>query len=75
VAGFFGTDRVPVTLDSTVTATRRAYTRLSRVVTEVRLARIAGGLHYRHSMLDGERLGRRVAHHVTGRFFQPTCRP
>jgi hypothetical protein len=37
----------------------------------VRLARIAGGLHFRHSMGDGEDLGRRVAHHVTRHHFQP----
>jgi hypothetical protein len=41
------------------------------VVREVRLARIAGGLHFRHSMGDGEDLGRRVAHHVTRHHFQP----
>jgi hypothetical protein len=35
--------------------------------------RIAGGLHFRHSMLDGERLGRRVARHVTHRHFQARC--
>jgi hypothetical protein len=39
---------------------------------EARLARIAGGLRYRHSMLDGERLGRRIARHVTRHHFRPT---
>jgi hypothetical protein len=67
---FFGTDRIPLTADSTVTGTSRGYGRLSQVVSEVRLARIAGGLHYRHSMLDGERLGRRIAGHVTRHSFQ-----
>jgi hypothetical protein len=41
------------------------------VVREVRLARIAGGLHFRHSMGDGEHLGRRVARHVTRHHLQP----
>jgi hypothetical protein len=68
---FFGTDRVRLTVDSAVTGTSRTYTRLGQVVADVRLARIAGGLHFRHSMLDGERLGRRVARHVTHRHFQP----
>jgi hypothetical protein len=56
---FFGTDRVQLTVDSTVTGTSRTYTRLDQLIADVRLARIAGGLHFRHSMLDGERLGRR----------------
>jgi hypothetical protein len=72
LGAFFGTDRVALTVDSTVTATSRGYRRLSEVVREVRLARIAGGLHYRHSMLDGERLGRRVARHVTRHHFRAT---
>jgi FAD/FMN-containing dehydrogenase len=70
LGAFFGTDRVPLTVDSTVTATSRSYRRLGEVVREVRLARIAAGLHYRHSMLDGERLGRRVARHVTRQHFR-----
>jgi hypothetical protein len=53
----------------------RTYGRLGQVVAEVRLARIAAGLHSRHSTLDGERLGRRVARHVTRHHFQPLCRP
>jgi hypothetical protein len=68
---FFGTDRVRLTVDSTVTSTSRHYRSLREVVREVRLARIAGGLHFRHSMGDGEDLGRRVAHHVTRHHFQP----
>jgi hypothetical protein len=68
---FFGTDRVRLTVDSTVTGTSRHYRSLREVVREVRLARIAGGLHFRHSMGDGEDLGRRVARHVTRHHFQP----
>jgi hypothetical protein len=67
---FFGTDRVRLTVDSTVTGTSRHYRSLREVVREVRLARIAGGLHFRHSMGDGEHLGRRVARHVTRHHFQ-----
>jgi hypothetical protein len=69
---FFGTGRGRLTVDSAVTVTSRSYRSLPEVVREVRLARIAGGLHYRHSMLDGERLGRRIAQHVTRHHFRPT---
>jgi hypothetical protein len=75
VAAFFDTDRVRLTLDSAVTGDRRSYSRLSEVNSEVRLARIAGGLHFRHSILDGAQLGRRVASHVTRHYFQPLRRP
>ena len=71
VAAFFGTVQVPLTLDSAATGTSHAYRNLDEVVREVRLARIAAGLHYRHSMIDGERLGRRVARHVIHHHFQP----
>ncbi len=71
VAAFFGTVQVPLTLDSAATGTSHPYRNLDEVVREVRLARIAAGLHYRHSMIDGERLGRRVARHVIHHHFQP----
>jgi hypothetical protein len=70
VAAFFGTAQVPLTLDSTATGTSHRYRNLDEVVREVRLARVAAGLHYRHSMLDGEQLGRRVARHVIRHHFR-----
>jgi hypothetical protein len=69
---FFGADRGRLTVDSAVTTTSRSFRSLPEVVREVRLARIAGGLHDRHSMRDGERLGRRIAQHVTRHHFRPT---
>lgn len=67
LVGFFGTDNVPFTIDSTVTGTTRSYWRLSDPAREVFDARIWAGLHYRHSMRDGEWLGRRVAHMTNSR--------
>jgi hypothetical protein len=47
----------------------RAYAGLAEIVREVDNARIWGGLHYRHSMDDGEAQGAAVARHVlSGRF-------
>ena len=60
VADYFGTDRVALDADSTVTGTTRHFGRLSEVRAEVKLARIYGGLHFREAMEDGERLGRRT---------------
>jgi hypothetical protein len=74
VAGFFGTHRVRLSFDSAVTGTRRDYATVGEIVREIREARILSGLHYRHSMLDGERLARRVAGHAASRFLRPGCR-
>ena len=61
LAHFFGTDRVRLAVDSTVTGTTRLYKRLSLASNDVTGARIYAGLHLRNSMNDGARLGRQVA--------------
>jgi hypothetical protein len=38
---------------------------------EVFRARIYAGFHYRHSLVDGGRLGRRVVQQMTARYFRP----
>jgi PAP2 superfamily len=70
VTSFFGTSRVRLSFASAITGTHRGYATVGEIVREVREARILSGLHYRHSMLDGELLARRVARHVAGRYFQ-----
>jgi hypothetical protein len=62
---FFGTDDVEFSMSSTVTGTTKTYRSFSDVVRDVREARILGGLHFRFSMLEGERLGRDVAQYAT----------
>jgi hypothetical protein len=68
IAGFFGTDRVAMDIDSTVTLTEHEFHRLGEVRDEVKVARIYGGLHFREAMEDGERLGRRAAREAARRF-------
>lgn len=58
---FFHTGRVALKMTSLVTNTTRSYADLAAVRSDVREARIVSGLHFRHSMLDGEALGRQVA--------------
>ena len=73
---FFGTDQVQVTLSASKTAVpqivkeARTYAGLADIVREVDNARIWGGLHYRHSMDDGEAQGMAVARHVLGTRFR-----
>lgn len=66
---FFGTDAVPLTLDSRVTGTATTYRRLRDVVTDVTRARVLVGFHFLHSDLDGAALGRRVACYDLHRYF------
>ena len=71
---FFGTDKVPFTLDSRaagVTETPRMYDRLQDVVKEVDWARVLVGFHFRNSDLQGSALGRTVGRYVVDHYFQP----
>ena len=73
---FFGTGQGDVTLSASKAAVpqivkeARTYAGLAEIVREVDNARIWGGLHYRHSMDDGEALGAAVARHVLGAEFR-----
>lgn len=77
IAAFFETDQVPVTLVvlranvPQVVVSERSYADLKVLMEEVTNARIWGGLHWRHSMDAGARLGRRVAARVTEKYFTP----
>jgi hypothetical protein len=73
---FFGTDKVPFTLDSRVTHTTREYERLRDIVKDVDWARVLVGFHFRNSDLQGTALGRKVGRYVADRHFQPVgCSP
>jgi hypothetical protein len=68
---FFGTDKVPFSLDSRVTGTTRQYARLHDVVKDVDWARVLVGFHFRNSDLQGSALGRKVGRYVADHYFQP----
>jgi len=71
LSAFFGTDDVPITITSSATHTTRTFGNLQDVVKEVDMARIYGGMHYLHSVLQGNMLGRMVAAYVCAHKFQP----
>jgi hypothetical protein len=71
LAAFFGTDRVPFSLDSRVTQTTREYTGFRDAVRDVELARTLAGFHFRNSCLHGANLGRTVGRYVVDHYFQP----
>jgi hypothetical protein len=68
---FFGTDRVPFSLDSRVTMTTRNYGSFRDIVKDVNLARVLAGFHFRNSDLEGSNVGRTIGRYVAGHNFQP----
>jgi hypothetical protein len=71
LGAFFGTDKIPFTLDSRITGITRAYARLGDVVKDVNSARVLVGFHFLGSDLAGSKLGHTVGRYVTQHFFQP----
>ena len=69
---FFGTDKIPFSLDSRVTGHRPAtYDRLHDVVKDVDRARVLVGFHFLQLRPARHRLGRKVGRYVTDHYFQP----
>jgi hypothetical protein len=67
---FFETDEVPFSVTSTVTGTMHSFDSFEEVVTEVDNARIYGGMHFHHSVKEGNRLGRMVTEFVIKHYFR-----
>jgi len=71
LTAFFGTDHVPYTITSSVTRTTHNFSSFRDVVREVDAARIYGGMHYHNSVIQGNVLGRKVAHYILENYFRP----
>jgi len=69
LTAFFHTDEVPYSVTSTVTGTTHSFDSFDDVVAEVDNARIFGGMHFHHSVKEGNRLGRRVADYILNHRF------
>jgi hypothetical protein len=54
----------------TVTSTR-TFGSTDDLLNEVQVARIYGGMHFRHSVLQGTVLGRKVANQLVRKYFKP----
>jgi hypothetical protein len=68
--GYYGTPNVTFDLNSTVTGTTHHFTTTQAMVDDVQLGRIAGGMHFRTSTVDGAALGENVAEWVLAHHFQ-----
>lgn len=77
IAKYFGTRRLlwTMTADKTVVPqlvqTQRTYRNLRAILRESGNARIWAGLHWRHSIHDGDEIGHAVAEHVFENYFRP----
>ena len=67
LAAHFGTREINFAFDSMVTNTTHEWTTVDGLLDEVRNARIVGGMHFRSSMVAGERIGASVARWVASR--------
>ena len=68
---YFGRSNFTFIVSSTVTHTVREIHSTWELEEEVQKARIYAGIHYRHSVVEGADLGRKVALQAFGDFFQP----
>ena len=48
----------------------RTYTKFNDIEKEIVDARVLGGMHFRHSGMNGAQLGRKVAKNLVKNFFQ-----
>jgi len=69
LTAYFDTDEIAYSVTSTVTGTTHSFDSFQDVVEEVDNARIYGGMHFHHSVKEGNRLGRRVANYILAHKF------
>ena len=61
IARYFGTRQVSFELSSTVSGSTQRYADIDAFIADVTIARIAGGMHFRRAMVDGEAIGTKSA--------------
>jgi hypothetical protein len=77
VAKYFHTRKITWTLTASKDAvpqlirTERTFHNLDDIAREIDDARVWSGLHWRHSMHDGDQIGREVAKRVFANYFRP----
>jgi hypothetical protein len=71
ISSFFGTKKVQITLDSTVTGTTRTFYRTDDLVKDVADARIYAGFHFRSACVHGSVIGKKVGRYVAKNYFRP----
>ena len=70
IAIFFGTNDVTYDFTSNASGTSQHYTSVGALIDDITIGRIAGGMHFRSSVVDGATLGRNVAAWISQNKFQ-----
>ena len=70
ISNFFGTKKVTVTLDSTVTNTSRTFESTDDIIKDVADARIYAGFHFRSACVHGGVIGKKVGRYVGKHYFR-----
>lgn len=70
ISNFFGTKKVTVILDSTVTGTSRRFDNTDDIAKDVAQARIYAGFHFRTACVHGDVIGRKVGRWVSKKYFR-----
>jgi len=68
---FYGTSDVGFDFSSTASASTQHYASTNALGDDIAIGRIAGGMHFRSSIVDGALLGRSVAGYVVQNRFRP----
>jgi len=73
LTAYYGTPNITVDFVGAGPATgiTRHYTSMPAMLQEIQMARIAGGMHFRTSTVEGEVLGRKVAQWIVANRFKP----
>ena len=70
---YFGSSKVAFTIDSGVASLTKPvfrYRKTGDFVSDVKNARVFGGMHYRNSVNDGATLGTRVGNYIARNYFR-----
>jgi hypothetical protein len=70
ISNFFGTKKVTVVLDSTVTGTTRVFYNTDDISKDVARARIYAGFHFRSACVHGNVIGEKVGRWVSMKYFR-----
>jgi hypothetical protein len=68
---FFGTNVMSFSATHSMNGITRSFTRFGQAISEIKRARVYGGLHFWSADAQGARLGRRVANWRQEHYFQP----
>ena len=70
---FFGTNRMSFSATHATLGITRSFTHFSHAITEIRLARVYGGIHFMTADAQGATLGMKVANWRQEHYFQPVA--